>query len=243
MSCTPILINRKEPIDLYESRKKTSYEIAKIYNCCQATGWKRLKQCGIKCLPNGRKSIIVPKLRLADLYLKKRLSSREIAKFYNCAYSTIDTKIRKYGFQTRNISEAHIIYGRKDFDGSNAEKAYLIGFAMGDLRVRKNGENSETIHIDCGSTKKAQIDLIFSLFKPYGRIWISKPNKIGATQIECFLNKSLNFLLKKRILADSWIMKNKEYFLSFWLVLLMQKEAFLFHTIKQYSAWVTTITG
>ncbi|MDP3995683.1 MAG: LAGLIDADG family homing endonuclease [bacterium] len=215
MSCGPILIDKKELSCLYERKKLTSYEIAGIYNCCQATVWKRLNQYSIKRFPNGRRSIIVPKLELVNFYLKKRLSSRKIAKFYNCAYSAIDTKIKKYGLPVRNIAEAHIVYGRENFSGGNAEKAYLIGFAMGDLRIRKKGKNSETINVDCGSTKKAQIDLIHTLFKPYGRVWISKPDKRGATQIECFLNESFDFLLKRRILIDSWISKNKKYFLNF----------------------------
>lgn len=215
MSYMPISIDRKELSRLYEKEKMTSYEIAGIYNCCQATVWKKLSQYGIQCLPNGRRSITIPELELKDFYIKKRFSSRKIAQFYNCAYSTIDNRIQKYGLLTRNIAEAHIIYTRENFSGDNAMKAYLIGFAIGDLRVRKKGKNSETINVDCGSTKKAQIDLIHTLFKPYGRVWISKPGKRGVTQIECFLNESFDFLLKRRILIDSWISKNKKYFLNF----------------------------
>jgi hypothetical protein len=52
---------------------------------------------------------------------------------------------------------------------------YLVGFALGDLRVRKIYQNSETIKVDCGSTKIEQINLIKNLFKKYGHVWISKP--------------------------------------------------------------------
>jgi len=210
-----ILIPKKKLSYLYKDKKLTTYEIARIYNCCQATVWKRLKKYDIQSLPNGRRSFVISRSKLEDLYIRKKLSSRKIAEFYQCAYSTIDNNIKKYDFPTRNIAEAHIIYPRENFSGDKAEKAYLIGFAMGDLRARKKGKDSETINIDCGSTKKAQIDLIYKLFKPYGKVWISKPNKRGAIQIECFLNKSFNFLLKKRITVEPWIFKNKKYFLSF----------------------------
>jgi len=215
MSCIPVSISKNELKDLYEKKKLTTYEIADIYYCCQGTIWKRLEEYGIKRLPNGRRSFVISKSKLKDLYIKQRLSSRRIAKIYGCAYSTIDYKIREYGFPVKTLAAAHITTLRKNFDGNKTDKAYLIGFAMGDLRVRKKYPNSETIHVDCGSTKEEQINLISELFKPYGRVWVSKPNKKGATQIECFLNDSFNFLLKKRILIDLWIIKSKKYFRAF----------------------------
>jgi intein-encoded DNA endonuclease-like protein len=215
MSCIPVSIPKNELKDLYEKKKLTTYEIADIYNCCQGTIWKRLKEYGIKRLPNGRRSLIISKSKLKDLYVKQRLSSRRIAKIYGCAYSAIDYKIREYGFPVKTLAAAHITTLRKNFDGNKTDKAYLIGFAMGDLRIRKKYPNSETINVDCGSTKKAQINLILELFKPYGRIWVSKPNRKGATQIECSLNDSFIFLLKKRTSIDPWILKNKRYFWAF----------------------------
>jgi len=177
--------------------------------------WKRLRKYRIKCLPNGRRSFIISKSKLKDLYINQRLSSRKIAKLYGCAYSTIDNKIREYGLPVKTLAAARITTLRKNFDGNKTDKAYLIGFTMGDLRVRKKYPNSETINIDCGSTKKEQINLISELFSSYGRVWISKPNKCGAVQIECSLNTSFDFLLKKRILADRWILKNKKHFAAF----------------------------
>jgi len=215
MSYISVPIPKSELKNLYEKKKLTTYEIADIYNCCQATVWKRLEEYGIRRLPNGRRSFVISKSKLRDLYIKQRLSSRKIAKIYGCAYSTIDYKIRAYGFPVKTLAAAHITTPRKNFDGNKTDRAYLIGFTMGDLRVRKIYPNSETILVDCGSTKKEQINLISKLFKPYGRVWISKPNRKGKKQIECALNKSFNFLLKKRTLIDRWISRNKNYFASF----------------------------
>jgi len=216
MSCIPVSISKNELKDLYEKKKLTTYEIADIYYCCQGTIWKRLEEYGIKRLPNGRRSFVISKSKLKDLYTKQRLSSRRIAKIYGCAYSTIDYKIREYGFPVKTLAAAHITTLRKNFDGNKTDKAYLIGFAMGDLRVRKVYPNSETILIDCGSSKIEQINLIYKLFKPYGRVWVKKqPNRKGYIQIECSVNSSFDFLLKKRILADRWISKNKKYFTAF----------------------------
>lgn len=157
--------------------------------------------------------INISKEELTELYLNQRLSSREIAKIFNCAHSAIDRKIHLAKLPIRNLAQAHIIYPRTNFSGNLIEKAYLIGFRIGDLRVRKFYKNSETIHIDCGSTKIEQINLIKSLFSPYGRVWVGKPNKRRAMQIECFLNDSFSFLLSKE--PPLWVFKNKISFARF----------------------------
>jgi len=174
-------VSKKNLKDLYEKQRLTTYEIADIYNCCQTTVWKRLKDYHIKRLSNGRRSFVISKTKLKDLYINQYLSSRKIAKLYGCAYSTIDNKIRYYGFLTRSRATSHIIYPRKNFNKIKTAKAYLIGFAMGDLRVRKVYPNSETILVDCVSSKIEQINLISKLFKPYGRVWIKNSQIEKAT--------------------------------------------------------------
>lgn len=207
-------IPKNELRNLYGNQKLTTYEIADIYNCCQATIWKRLHQFDIKTRFPWN-AVDLPKTKLKDFYTRKKLSTWEIEKRYGYPRGTVHRKLCEYGIRRRTSAEAHIIYSRKNFNGNKIEKAYLIGFAMGDLRVRKVYPNSETIHVDCGSSKKEQIDLISNLFKPYGRVWISQPNRKGHIQIECFLNKSFEFLLKKRITSDRWILGNKKYFSAF----------------------------
>lgn len=161
-------------------------------------------------MPN---TLNIPQDILKNLYIDQRLSSRKIAKLYCCAYSTIDRKIRLANLPTRNLAEAYIVYPRKDFSGNLIEKAYLIGFRIGDLRVRKCYKNSQTLTIDCASTKAEQINLIQILFSPYGRVWVSKPNKRGAIQIQTALNTSFNFLFKPQL--EEWVIRKKEYFFSF----------------------------
>jgi hypothetical protein len=160
--------------------------------------------------------VVISRDKLEGYYIQKRLSSRKIAKIYGCAYSTVDRKIRQFGFKVRTLADAHVLYPRTDFSGDLNEKAYILGFAIGDLRVRKVYKNSETIHVDCASTKVEQIDLIKGLFDKYGRVWIGKLNKKGAVQIECFLNDSFDFLLNtNKDIIEPWIKNNKYYFANF----------------------------
>jgi len=209
-----ILISKVDLKNLYLDKKLTTYDIAKFYDCSQGTIWKRLKEFNIKTRSSWNK-VDLSKTKLRNLYIRNGLSTWQIERRLKISRGTIYRKLIDYNILVRNRAQSHIVYPRKNFNGNKTKKAYLIGFSMGDLRVRKIYKNSETIHIDCGSTKKVQINLISKLFKAYGRIWISKPNKVGATQIECFLNNSFNFLLRKRILIDHWILKNKKYFAAF----------------------------
>lgn len=207
-------ISKRELEDLYLNKGLTTYEIAERYGSCQATIWKKLKQHNIKAREaKPRNSNVPSKEELIELYVTKKLSTWEIEKRHGYCRGTIHRKLKEYRIKRRNLAESHLIYPRNNFSGNSLEKAYLIGFRLGDLRVRKVYDNSETIHVDCGSTIKEQIDLIKSLFEKYGRVWVSLPNKRGSRQIEAFLDLSFSFLLSKT--TPAWILRNNANFASF----------------------------
>lgn len=209
-----ISILKKDLKKLYIKRKMSTYQIAEYYGCSQATIWKLLHKYNILLRRVGN-YLVIPYSVLKGLYVDKKLSSRKIAKIYNCAYSTIDRKIKERGFKIRNRAQAHIVYARRSFSGNLFEKAYLIGFTMGDLRVRKIYKDSETIVIDCASTMPEQIKLIKDLFEPYGRVWASKMDRKGRRQIQAQLDLSFDFLFNLDGKIDYWILNNKDYFLHF----------------------------
>lgn len=192
----------------------STYQIAEYYKCSQTTIWKLLHKYNILLRRPGN-YLVIPYSILKELHVDKKLSSRKIAKKYNCAYSTIDRKIKEHGFKIRKRAQAHIIYPRKSFSGNLLEKAYLIGFSMGDLRIRKIYKNSETITVDCASTKSYQISLIKNLFKPYGRVWVSKIDEKGRRQIQAQLDLSFGFLLNLDGNIDYWMLNDKKYFSAF----------------------------
>lgn len=207
-----VSIIKEDLKNLYQTRNLTINQIANIYSCGRSTILKRLHKFNIK-IRIYRVNLSESKLKY--LYLKNKLSTWKIESQYGYCRGTVYRKLSEYGIKKRNIAQSHATYIRRSFSDNLLEKAYLIGFSMGDLRVRKRGPLSETISVGCGSTKKEQINLINKLFRPYGRVWISKPGKMGVVNIECLLDRSFAFLLEKRILADNWISKNKKYFLSF----------------------------
>lgn len=206
-------ISKEVLIDLYETKKLTTFQIAEILGCCQATIWKRLKEFNINSRLPGVKRVNIPKQKLYDLYINKKLSSWKIAEELGIPRGTIHRKLKEYGINTRDLATANTIYAKKDFNGNLSEKAYLIGFRIGDLRARKQYKNSKTICLACSSTIPEQIELIQNLFEKYGRVWIKKNEDKGIIHCEVFVNESFNFLLTKEF--PKWILRDKKNFFSF----------------------------
>jgi len=198
---------------LYEKQKLTTYQIAEKLGCCQATVWKKLIRFNIKRrTPYELNSNVPSKEELIKLYLKKKLSTWEIEKRYGYFRGTVYRKLKEFDINIRDRADSHILYPRKDFSGDLIEKAYLIGFRLGDLGVRKIYPKSKTICVASGSTIKEQIDLIESLFKPYCRVWI-KETKNGKINIQAALNDSFSFLLSKQI--PLWVRNTPDTFFAF----------------------------
>lgn len=209
-----INISEKELKELYQRKKLTIKEIAKRYNCDVSTIRRKLRNLRILKPPSNR-PLNLPKEKLRELYVIERLSIAKIAKKYKCSVYAVHKYLRKYKIKLRNLAESHIIYPKKKFSGNPIEKAYLIGFALGDLEVKKRYENSKTIQIDGGSTRIEQINLVKNLFKKYGRVWIGKPDKVRKRKVLVFLDlPSFSFLLNP-MQEMSWILKNNKHFAAF----------------------------
>ncbi|MEK6913313.1 MAG: LAGLIDADG family homing endonuclease [Nanoarchaeota archaeon] len=197
---------------LYEDEKLTTFQIAEKLKCCQTTIWKKLKEHNIPSRLSGMKRVTLTKEELKDFYTNKKLSTWQIEEKTKIPRGTIYRKLKEFGISTRDRSDSQVIYPKKDFSGNLLEKAYLIGFRLGDLGVRKQYPHSKIICVASGSTIKEQIDLINGLFEKYGHVWIkkTKDNKIN---IQTFLNESFDFLLPKEF--PLWIQKNEKLFFSF----------------------------
>lgn len=200
--------------ELYLNQKLATYQIADKLGFCQGTIWKCLQEYGIKprlsYAPVG-----FTKEQLKKWYFDQKLSTWEIEKQFNYSRGTIYRKLKEWGLGTRNIAASHIRFTRKDFSGDILEKAYLLGFRIGDLNVVKRGFQGETITIKCASTKQSQVELFKKLFAPYGHILEGKPTKTGKINMEAGLNPSFSFLLNKEHEGYNWVFQNKENFFAF----------------------------
>lgn len=210
-----IRISEKSLRSFYGEQKLSIRRLSKVYGCGATTIQRRLHEYKFKVRPSMSIKINIPKDRVKLFYEKQKRPSAEIARIFSCNYATILNRLKEYNIKTRDICESHIKYPKKDFSGNLIEKAYLIGFRLGDLHVRRYEKRGKVISIECASTHLEQISLIRNLFKNYGYVRISSPDKKGISRVQCSLNPSFNFLLNKQDKIDSWILSNKALFFSF----------------------------
>jgi hypothetical protein len=131
---------------------------------------------------------------------------------------TVYLRLRKRGIELRDKVEAQIKavtkYQRASFKGDSLEKAYLIGFRLGDLHVVRHGR---AIRVRVSTTHPAMIELFGKLFSAYGPIYrYPKESELTGYEwsLDCDLDSSFAFLLDPQEELDE-IMSSRELFFAF----------------------------
>jgi len=202
---------------LYYQRKLSTEEIGKLYHCSHVTILNIMKTYKLKRRSRlgTRKPIIIPKEKLKKFYLDRKLSETQIARKMKCSRCAIEKLMKKYKIKPRSLSEAQMKYPKRDFSGDPVEKAYLIGFRLGDLWTRRA---KFQIEVSCSTSRPEQVKLIKTLFQKYTKITMRQNRFIRGqliTDIKWLLNKSFEFLLPKQDRIEPWILKNKKFFFAF----------------------------
>ncbi|MFH1971456.1 MAG: LAGLIDADG family homing endonuclease [Patescibacteria group bacterium] len=198
-------IGKKELVNLYTKEKLSTYKIANLLECNVRTITNKMKLYHIQA--RSVKKDPTSKNRLVDLYQNKRLSLKKIGLMYKMTPSGILKRVRKFNIPLRKSWETNT--GIKiQFEGTPVEKAYMIGFRLGDLGVRQSSKRTKMIKVGSNTTKGEQISLIKNLFKKYSKVWVSKPNPIGVTSVSTILHPSFSFLLPKNDNIEKWIKSN-----------------------------------
>lgn len=206
-------ISKRELKNFYYLHKLSTDQIAQKYGCNHVTILNRMKKYGMKSRGHLglTKPIKISKEKLEYLYHTRGLSAKKIAKTIHRSTGGIERKIKLFRIKTRNINNRACKYKKADFSGDLIEKAYMVGFRLGDLNVVpvKN-----VIQVRCSTTKRAQVKLIRNLFSPYTTPYVCKAKR-GTFEIVCLLNNTLNFLLPKKDEIEPWILENPQYFWAF----------------------------
>jgi len=159
------------------------------------------------------KKISISKDLLEQYYRQEHKSTYSIAKIFDCNPVTISNRLKEFRIVKRSNSDARMKYRKYDFSGNLSEKAYLIGFRLGDLNVYQTNQNSELILVRCHTTQSVQVELIRDSFAKYGQVTVSK-SRFGM-QVNCYLNLSFVFILPKYKKVPVWIADNNETIASF----------------------------
>src|SRR5258708_7725330 len=101
---------------------------------------------------------------------------------------------------------ARMRYKKYNFSEDLIEKAYILGFRLGDLNVYQTSSASSLIVVRCNTTHKVQVSLMRKLFSKYGRVKLSRGSY--STNVNCFLNKTFEFLLPKYQEVPYWVGQN-----------------------------------
>lgn len=161
-----------------------------------------------------RAKIPIEKKKLELLYLKKNLSPAKIATRYGCTAITVRNRLIEAGVPLKTKSAAQNRYPKRDFSGSNVEKAYMLGFRYGDLNVYVPKGASETVVVRCHTTHAVQEILFQRIFSRYGTITISR--NVRSAHLNCYLNNSFAFLLGKYPSSiRNWLFKDQQLLWAF----------------------------
>lgn len=206
-------ISKVELKKLYFQDKLSMLQIANKLGCTPSAIVYKFKKFSLRSRGNIglAKPIKLSKKGVEFLYYQKRLSLKKIANIVHCSESGLERRFKNYNLISRGNKNRACKYNKTDFSGDLIEKAYLIGFRLGDLNIMKR---VSVIQVRCSTTIPAQIRLIKRLFIPYTTPHITMAKR-ETYEIVCLVNGSFNFLLPKKDKIPEWITENKKFFFSF----------------------------
>jgi len=184
----------------------------------------RTKGLSIRNLDDAKKE----KLRafLDGLHNGRGMSLTDIAKLVGNKTSGYTSWVcRELGVRRRPFEEARLKgirekrrkYERTPFDGTEEDKAYLLGLRHGDLSVSRpwNG----VVRVSTSTTHPAMAELFRSLFEPYGHVYqhprYKKDTKTYEWNLSAIVDESFEFLLTPRADARNWVMKKESTLLAY----------------------------
>lgn len=97
-----LLPKRNTVIKLYVEKEWTTVEIGKKFNVDPSTVSSFLRYCNVTVRPRGFSSkLLTKKDRIIELYIEKKLTTRDIARKYKMHHSTIGAFLRNHGIKLR----------------------------------------------------------------------------------------------------------------------------------------------
>ncbi len=117
----------------------------------------------------------------------------------------------------KSIREKRRKYERKPFDGTDEDKAYLLGLRHGDLSVSKPWRG--VVRVSTSTTHPAMVELFKSLFSPYGHAYqhprYKKDSGTYEWNLQAILDWSFGFLLESLNECREWVASKHSTMLSY----------------------------
>jgi hypothetical protein len=132
---------------------------------------------------------------------------------------------RQLGVKPRDFEEARLKgihdkvrkYERRPFDGSDEDKAYLLGLRHGDLSVSR--PFGDAIRVSTSTTHPSMARLFRTLFEPFGHVYqhprYKKDTQSYEWNLQAILDSSFGFLLEDRSTSWNWIQEKVTTILAY----------------------------
>lgn len=162
---------------------------------------------------------------LQHLHLERGISLTDLGKLVGKSSGYMSYMARKLGIKPRDFEEARLKgihekvrkYERKPFDGTDEDKAYLLGLRHGDLSAYV--PFGDVTRVSTSTTHPALADLFTNLFSPYGHVYkhprYKKDTKSYEWNFQAILDESFGFLLDTRDKWREWIASKDSRMLSY----------------------------
>lgn len=184
----------------------------------------RTKGLSIKELDDDRRAVL--RAYLERLTNEEGKSLNDVAKLVGNKTSGYASWVcRQLGVRVRPFEEARLKgirekrrkYERRPFDGSDEDKAYLLGLRHGDLSVSRPFKGA--IRVSTSTTHPAMSELFESCFGKYGHIYrhprFKNDTKSYEWNLSTIVDDSFSFLLLPRADAREWASTKESTILSY----------------------------
>jgi hypothetical protein len=178
-----------EVVRLYVEEGLSPKKIAARFRCAQGVIYERLDVAGV--LRPRLNKVHLPQDEVIRLYVDERWSASKLADLYGTTRPTVVSHLREWGVEVRSVLEAQQPAGRAPCPSSTLLRSYMLGFAMGDLHVRRVNPRGATIIAGCSTTHEEQRELVKEVFGPFG------PVAVSGLSVTASLDLSFSFLLQK----------------------------------------------
>lgn len=162
-----------------------------------------------KLCRNTKLKNIITKQELEKLYWQQKLTLPQIGKKFSVTYVTVIYWMKKFGIPTRGVRK----YETRPFDGSEFEKAYLMGLRLGDLNIQLHRRQ---ILARTSTSHPAMLELFNNIFQKYSHVhqfpmFNPKKKPHFDWQIYALLDESFKFLLEKVVPENAITNENRFY--------------------------------
>ena len=184
----------------------------------------RKKGLSIRNLDEARRGEL--RLFLDHLHNSRGLSLNDIAKLIGNKTSGYASWVcRELGVKPRPFEEARLKgirekrrkYERRPFDGTDEERAYLLGLRHGDLSVSRPWKG--VVRVSTSTTHPAMAELFRSLFEPHGHVYqdprFKKDTGTYEWNLSVILDSSFEFLFDRLAECAEWILSKPSITLAY----------------------------